>query len=74
VRFSGEIHDRAGLVRAEQVGDEAAVADVPAHKEVPRIIAHRVERIEVAGIREFVEVDDAGTCPCRRPAAQSSRQ
>ncbi len=59
VRFGREIHDRIGLVFVEQFRDEHFVADIALHEDMIRIVAHRLERIEIARVREQVEIDDA---------------
>jgi hypothetical protein len=51
--------DRAGPGVAEHAGHEARVGDVAAHERVPRMIEHALDRIEVAGVGQLVEIDDA---------------
>ena len=59
VGFGREIHDRAGSVLGEQLGDEGAIADVAVDEHVPGIRRDAGEVVEVARVRELVEVHNA---------------
>ena len=50
------MHDGAGRVFPQQFGDQRAVADVAVNERVPRVVADRVQRVEIAGVGERVEV------------------
>ena len=58
VAFRREVHDRIGLVLAEQRRHRFAVADVGLLESVARILCDRLQRLEVAGVGELVDVDD----------------
>jgi hypothetical protein len=53
-----EIDHRARLMGFEQAGDELAISDVALHEQVPLVAGNCLERIEVARIRELIEVYD----------------
>lgn len=59
VAFGGQVHDGAGLVLREDALERGTVADVGVFKGVTRGAGHGGEGLEVAGVGEFVEVDDA---------------
>ena len=67
MRFSGEMHNGRRLVPVEQLPDRLAVGDVALHEDIGRVAADRLERIEIAGVGELVEVDD----PALRSAIDS---
>jgi hypothetical protein len=61
VRFSGEIDDDVGLVFCEYIADTSVVADVGVFEEVAAafvFFGYWGEVVEIAGVGEFVEVDD----------------
>src|ERR1700722_4430724 len=57
VALSGEMQDRARLITVEQTLDKGLVADVPLLEMVARMLLHRGEVLQIARIRELVEVD-----------------
>jgi len=58
VAFSGEINDCFDFVFGEDFVDEFGVADVAFDEDVVFVFEASVEIFEVAGVGEFVEVDD----------------
>ena len=58
MRLGREIDDRPGAMFVEQPGDQLAVADVAVHEVVATVVGDRVQRIEVAGVGQLVEIDD----------------
>ena len=56
MRLGGEIDDGINLVLCQQPGDKSPVADVTVYKMVIRPFGRN--RIEVAGVRECIEIDD----------------
>ena len=66
VRFGGKVDDGARLVLGEQPGDEVEVADVALDEAVALVAAQGCEVLEIAGIRERVQVDD-GFIGLRQP-------
>ena len=51
-----KVHNRTGLVLRQQARDQRTVADVATHEEVAGIAFERLERLQIAGIGELVEV------------------
>jgi hypothetical protein len=45
---------------AEQVFNARCIADVQMVEPVARMVAQRAERVEIAGVGQFVKIDDAG--------------
>jgi hypothetical protein len=58
MRLGGEVHHGARLVPRENVAQRGAVADIDVLEAIARIPGHRLEGLEIAGIRELVDVDD----------------
>lgn len=56
--FGGEIDDGARLVRGQQIADQIAVADVAANEDMAVIAVQPLQRIQIAGIGQLVEIDD----------------
>ena len=59
MRFGGEIDDRGRLMLGKEALDERAIADVAVHEHVLGRVARRRERVEIAGVGQLVEIDDA---------------
>ena len=58
VALGGEVDDRPNLVLGQEPFDEAAVGDVAADEDVPRVVGQAVEIADVARVGELVEVHD----------------
>ena len=58
VAFGSKVQHGAGPVLGQQAIDQRAVAQIPLHKHVPRIALKAGEVFQVAGVGEFVEVDN----------------
>ena len=58
VAFGGEMHHRVGRVPLEDVVHRRAVADVGADEAVARAARNRLERAEIGGVGQLVDVDD----------------
>ena len=56
--FGGKVQHGAGAVLGQQAVHQRAVAQVTLHKEVARIALQAGEIFQVAGVGEFVKVDD----------------
>lgn len=56
--FGGAVQQGAGLVLGQQAIDQRAVVRIALHKHVARITLQAGEVFRVAGVGEFVEVDD----------------
>src|SRR5690606_37103480 len=54
-----EVQHRVGAMLGQQARDERAVADVTMDEDVVGVAVEVPERLEVAGVRERVEVDHA---------------
>ncbi|KAG9613234.1 hypothetical protein KCV01_g1332, partial [Aureobasidium melanogenum] len=61
VRLGGEVHDGMGAVGRQKIPYEAPVADVAMDEQVTVIALEGGQCPQVAGIRQFVQVDDAMT-------------
>ena len=72
MRLGGEVDDGRRLVLAEDPLDRVAIGDVALHEDVVRIAEHRLERIEIAGVGELIEVDDPRAVLGRCTAARSN--
>src|SRR3546814_9962348 len=59
VALGGEVDHRVGPVLGQQAVDQVAVADVALDENMRRVVLQRRKRIEVARVREGVEVDHA---------------
>ncbi len=57
--FGCKVDDIIRIVLSDQVGDERFVADVALHKDVTGVILDVLQVLEVAGIGQLVEVDEA---------------
>lgn len=55
--FGGQMHDGVWLVLAEHAVELGAVADVDAFEGVARVVSDRLQRLEVAGVGQLVDVD-----------------
>ncbi len=60
MRLGGEVQDGIGLEPAQQFGDRGAIADIGAPEAVPRIVLDRLQRAEIRGIGQLVDVDHLG--------------
>ena len=60
MRFGGQMQYCVGLEGAQQPGHGGAVADIALMKAVARIVLNRLQRIEVGGIGQLVEVQHLG--------------
>ncbi len=58
VALGCEVDDRVDLVLDEEPLDERAVADVPVHERVLRMILHVRQVLEIARVGQLVEVHD----------------
>ncbi len=58
--LGGKMHHRPGLMFAEEAPHQLAVGDVTPDKKVARVISQRRQVLQVAGVGETVQVDDAG--------------
>ena len=58
VAFRGKMDDRVGLVFRQQVAYKRAIENGAANEEVGRIAFDGRQVVEVAGVRERVEIDD----------------
>jgi hypothetical protein len=58
--LSCEVNDRARLVPAEEVGDQAAIVDVPTNEFVARMVRDRSKIRGIASVGKTVEIYDAG--------------
>jgi hypothetical protein len=56
--FSRKIHHGIRLVTVEQIADQASISYIAMNEEMTAITAQRLEGIEVAGIRQQVEIYD----------------
>ena len=56
--FGGKVDDAGGLVLGKEGVHGGTIADVGVGKAVARGVSYRGERLEVAGVGEFVDVDD----------------
>ncbi len=56
--FSREVQHGTGTVLSQQGIHQRAVAQVALHEEVARVALQAGEVLQVAGVSEFVEVDD----------------
>ncbi len=59
--FSSEVHYGLRLVLSEQPAHELAVADITSYKDMSRITVQTPQVIEITGIRELVQVDNASS-------------
>ena len=59
VRLGREIHDRNGLMLAEDAADRVTVRNVCADERDSRILQNVVEVQQAAGVRQLVDNDDA---------------
>jgi hypothetical protein len=50
------MHNRARPILLEQIGQQLCVCDVAMHKRVPRMMQRTSERVEIAGIRQVIEI------------------
>ena len=57
--FGGEIDDRVGAVLGEQAGDQRAVTDAAVDEAVLGAVGDGRQRVDVAGVGQRIEVDDA---------------
>ena len=57
--FGGQVHHGAGLVFGEDALERGAVADIGLLEGVARVAGHGGKRLQVAGVGEFVEINDA---------------
>ncbi len=56
MRLGGEVHD--GVDAVERLHDRGGVADVALHEGIPRIALDVAEVLEIARVRERVEIHD----------------
>ena len=61
VRLRREVDDRGRLVAVEKLRHQSTIPDVPPHEDVILAIVDFGERIEIAGVRELIQIDDAKT-------------
>ena len=59
MRFGRQVDDGVRPVLVEQTGHLGRVADVPLHEDVQRVVERRGKRVEISGVGQFVEIDDA---------------
>lgn len=62
----GKMHDSLRPVSCQEMGDQAAIADVAVYEDMPRIIVQRGQRVLIAGISERIQIDDAHSPPVRQ--------
>ena len=55
--LSSEMHDRPRSVCVEERCNERTITDVAPHEDVPGISAHGGEIMQIARVRELVEID-----------------
>ena len=58
VGFRREMHDGIGPIRFEDLLDRRAVDNVAANEDVPGVLHHRFQRVEIAGVGQLVEIHD----------------
>ena len=58
VRFSGKIDDGAGFVFGKKARYQRSIADVATYEDVTWVALQAGEILEIAGVGEFVEIDD----------------
>ena len=58
VGFRCKIHDGSRFVFGQQFGNHCGITDVAAGEDVPGVAFQAGEVLEIAGVGEFVEVDD----------------
>ena len=56
--FGREIDDGAWFVLRQQLAQQRLVANIALHKDVPRVVFQRGQRLEIARISQFIEIDD----------------
>ena len=59
MRFGRKVDDGTRLVLRQQAIDQGAVTDVALHEDMARVALQAGQVVQVAGIGELVEVDDA---------------
>jgi hypothetical protein len=55
VRFSGEMHNRVGIGRAQGVLYRTRVADITLQETISRMVSDWLEILKVSGVRELIE-------------------
>jgi hypothetical protein len=60
MRLGGKMQHRVRLERAQQPGHGGAVADIAAMKAIARVVLDRLQRIEIGGIGQLVEIQHLG--------------
>ena len=58
VRFGCKVDDGAGFVVGKKAGYQRGIADVSTYEDVTRVALQAGEILEIAGVGEFVEIDD----------------
>src|SRR5437868_9419922 len=59
MRFRGEVQDRVGLKRLQQLVEPLAVGDIGALEAVARVVLDRPQRGEIGRIGQLVEIEHA---------------
>jgi len=59
VALGGEIDDGVRAVLGQKPGHQLAVTDVATHEHVVRMVGDFSQRLQVAGVGERIQVDDA---------------
>jgi hypothetical protein len=57
MRLGREVHDRIGPMFGQHMSGQRAVANVALHKDMPIIALQGTQRVGIAGIGQFVQVD-----------------
>jgi hypothetical protein len=57
VRFGGKVDDGVRPMLRQKPGHQFTIADVAVHEHVPRVVMQRRQRVRVAGIGQFVQID-----------------
>jgi len=60
MRFGGEMQHRIRLERTQQPGHDGAVANIAALKTVSRVLLDGLQRFEIGGVGQLVEVQHLG--------------
>ena len=58
VALGGKVQDRTRLVSGEDRIDSRTIANIAAFQDVARMIGEHLERFEIGGISELIDIDD----------------
>ena len=56
--LSGKIHNGTGLMIGQQLRNQGTIANVALHKDMPRVILHTGQVLQITRIAEYVQIND----------------